>query len=192
MIKKTILLMLFFLCITTNSIASLTYVAGTSEGVIYDDSNNMYWFADLSVFGSMTFDQQIASIDTLPQIFSYPYTWHMANEQEIMVLSQSYHPEMIASVFKNSDTNPSYWQGRTQWVSPDFPNTSHVYYTVMQDWYDEEVFFDWFTTNLTDAGIHPMTGTWVVGEPVPIPATICLLGYGLISIAGLKRKFRRS
>jgi len=164
MTKKIIFLIFLSLFLTTNANASLTYVSGTSEGVIYDDINNMYWFSDLSVFGGMTFDRQIATIDTLPSAFSYPFTWHMVTEQEIIALSESYNPRTIASVFKNTDTNPSDWKGRTQWVSPDFPNTSHVIYTVQRNNYTGE-FVDWFTTNSTDQGNHSMYCAWVVGEP---------------------------
>ena len=97
MTKKIMILMLLSLFLATNAIASLTYVAGTSEGVIYDDLNDTYWFSDLSVFTLWNFDQQITVIDTLPQTFTYPFIWHMATEQDILGLTQSYSPEIITS-----------------------------------------------------------------------------------------------
>ena len=67
-----------------------------SNGMVYDDATNLYWYADLNYFENKTYAEQITAAEALT---TGGLEWHMATENEIKSLFENYSYSEIGAVF---------------------------------------------------------------------------------------------
>jgi hypothetical protein len=102
-------------------------------------------------------------------------------------------------LFGITDPNPpTNFFGNNSWIEgssslyPDFVAHAYVAIRTTTEMYRAGLVYDgsfdghWSPDTQTDS-----YGNWVVRNPIPIPSAVWLLGSGLISLVGLRRRFRK-
>lgn len=182
------------------------------DGVIWDDVANQYWLQrGLREFLSLTYAEQIDKIALLNgPTGTGPYgtwgDWHMAQGDEMDGLWANPLLE-IGEVFDYSswishggggtgNYSAAYW-GRTdvKFIDPDYPSGLHELHLFEllhpREDFDSPYVYDPLTVRgLDDLVDSFFIGAWVTADaaPVPVPATLLLLGAGLSALAGVKAK----
>ncbi len=187
-VRMTIWLVVVVVCgITSVSQATLTVLTEGDEKVVCDSNTGKYWYWDLSVFKSMTYEEQINGIESLNSGSGYfgIDDWHLATRTEMDPFWSAYD---LPSTEIEDSFNPSYdptddggvqiyWRGRYEEVGYRPDGDSH--YEAYHEWHNSGV---WRVKPLgvglmLDNVQHHQTGAWVTSY-VPEPTTLLLLGLG--------------
>ena len=195
-------IMLFFLCAVIivigtafDSNATLSVVTDTSgDRAIWDDITGQYWYADLGDFTGQSYGGQMSGCAFLRMTEYFGFNdWHMASYDEMVQLWNNPDYEII--LFESTGTNSAgmqFWSGRFDYEG-SWPEDHHG--TASVTYVPGEPGGDLIKSDLTSHFVSDIyqgeyIGAWVVrGEtPVPEPATMLLLGSGIVGLAGFGRK----
>jgi len=187
---KRFLLILFSLLLVvgvgSNAYATLTTEIDGSEYAVFDDTTGQYWYYYLDDMVLMDYSQQNTFITGLNTGTYFGFdTWHMADAAEITGL-QAYALSDIASNFNNSMF--PVWLGR--YDDPFYDSEMNLFHNTFGILDNFGLYVD-ISGDIIATGSAPDTGAWVTTNPIPEPATLLLLGSGLLGVAGVRRRKKR-
>ena len=197
--KKFFIVFLTMLLLGINGIASATLL-DQGGGVIYDNTNELYWIQDMSTFAGRTYQQQLDDIDALntnASLTSISYgQWEMASFTNMEYL-WAYSAEEIMKAFtpiRRSDGEYDFWYGRYNEIATEPTYPAH-YMPILSNYLlrsPPEVRMLGLRQFYTpDTYTDQYYGAWVVAQsvtPVPEPNTLILFGIGCLSFAGHSRR----
>jgi len=162
-----------------------------SDDIFFDDINNLYWYDNPGAFNSTSLTTQLNQINGLSvTVGSDLYNqWTMANQNDVSnLVNANWVGTTWLNVFdglwelENLDDNRD-WSLYARAQSSPTKFGSDVRLRV------DDFGVDW---QLSYGNYTGSVGAWVIqaepASPVPEPATLFLLGSGLVGLAGFGRK----
>jgi hypothetical protein len=206
--RKLLVLLSVVLLICGSAVVASAALVDQGNGTILDTNTGQYWYADLEYFSNETYSDQLDLIDGISL-----YDFHMASLSEMENLFGEYELSEITGVFGQSapdtsvgDTTIRRWWGRYESVYECPPEDTHCSPATnyhFQAWISKNLNTSAYMGGetyleqpdpgnyLEDSLVEDWLGAWAVeGTPVPVSATLWLLGSGLIGIVGIRRKFK--
>ena len=139
------------------ALISVEVVSG--EPLVYDDVNNLYWIADLTLLSNQNFTDQENTITNFnATMYGGTEDWHFANNTEYSYLRNSIkveHNDIRVFTPTETSTSDSYYEGRVGSNNSGSSGTHDILY--FPDYgNDGLVTSDIFSTNYADsnAGVY--------------------------------------
>jgi len=160
--------------------------------VVYDSMNDTYWMQErtMDIDNLMTLMEANTYADNL--VYANWDDWRLPDYNEVRHIQEDFD---ISAIVNPEPFSSNLYQGF--WMSTPYPGVPSYYYIYAQaDSYDEIGMAEDIDDE-GDIGIGgvPM-GAWVVRDasvkPIPEPATILMLGSGLLGAAALRRKKKKT
>lgn len=198
-----ILLLLIAVLFSSPVQATLTRTTVDSSFVVYDDVNDIQW-ANPEMFLNMTFSQTVNMIDSMnTSVFAGSSDWQLGSYSDLSNLFDQVVSIGDARLFGNtllpsSASSDQGINGRYDLISVANTHKGAVwsFQSSLPDASNEFLNKTLSGPNYLDEYAFENVGAWVSSAstpvPVPEPTAMLLLVAGLIGLAGLNRKFKKS
>ena len=194
-----------FLCMSV-IICVLSYMPATSTALtidgatVYDENTGWYWARDLSAFTTMTYSEKISAINETILLNANNITYdhfHMATHQEMVALWANSTTDIISTFMPSYEGSDStydysiyYYGVYDQIAGLSSHEGAGIYETPSQTYnpgLDYHSFPDYITPSAFLIGAWAVTNSNAPPAPVPEPATIFLIGTGIVGLLGAKK-----
>lgn len=164
---------------------ALLQVMGDTEKVVFDDTTEKYWIWDMSMFTDRTYSQMQDAISSLDY---YNITdWNMAAMEDYNLLRATYTHDELKQAFGPSGESME----QVVWIGLTSTYESYAY-----GWGELTPVWGvgWTPGTEIPLDYRSFIGAWVVSEVgpggvIPEPSTMVLLGFGIIGLLILRRKY---
>jgi hypothetical protein len=141
--------------------------------VVYDDIYKQTWMADLSAYTNQTYEQQLASVDSMnnPSDLFYGIDgWRMATHTDMLHIWDNYTADQITQAFLPSEDQapnpPKKWAARADHIFPN-PNYTMHYRPTLDNDTGPIIKYPIHDRAIPTSYSYPYVGAWIVTDASP-------------------------